>query len=183
MSLSPHELSVGLFVRGLTNLKAELVKAQQHATTNGIPEAALLGASLARKGTTAPAPADVHAYSLAGQVHWAAEGARLALAHLTGAPRAPATNVATSFAELHEGLDSAIAYLERISPADLAASLDRIITIERRQGSMRSSGRRFLVAYAIPHFFYHVSSAYGILRNQDVPLTMGDFLGDWSSDR
>ena len=48
---------------------------------------------------------------------------------------------------------------------------------------MRSSGRRFLVAYAIPHFFYHVSSAYGILRNQDVPLTMGDFLGDWSSDR
>ena len=36
-----------------------------------------------------------------------------------------------------------------------------------------------LIAFAIPHFFYHVTTAYGILRSEGVPLTMGDFPGNW----
>ena len=53
--------------------------------------------------------------------------------------------------------------------------------IEHRRGPMRASGRQFLVAFAIPHFFYHVTTAYGIMRNQGVQLTMGDFLGSWGT--
>lgn len=55
------------------------------------------------------------------------------------------------------------------------------IVVEHRRGSMGSSGGQFLLAFAIPHFFYHVTSAHGILRNQGVPLTMGDFLGNWGT--
>ncbi len=44
---------------------------------------------------------------------------------------------------------------------------------------MQSSGSQFLLAFAIPHFFYHVTAAYGILRNQGMQLTMGDLLGNW----
>jgi hypothetical protein len=51
--------------------------------------------------------------------------------------------------------------------------------IERPAGSIRCGGEQFLVAYAIPHFYYHVTTAYSILRNQDMDLTMGDFLGNW----
>jgi hypothetical protein len=120
-------------------------------------------------------------YTLAAQVHWAAEGARLAIAQLLGAPRAPAANDAKSFADLHQRLDATIAYLREIAPSDLEAGLDRAIAIEHRRGSMRSSGRQFLIAFAIPHFFYHVTTAYGILRNQGVELTMGDFLGNWGT--
>jgi hypothetical protein len=69
-------------------------------------------------------------------------------------PRVPPANDATSFADLHRRLDATIAYLR---------------------------GRQFLVAFAIPHFFYHVTTAYGILRNQGVQLTMGDFLGSWTT--
>ena len=36
-------------------------------------------------------------------------------------------------------------------------------------------------AFAIPHFFYHLTTAYSILRNQGVQLTMGDFLGNWTA--
>ena len=185
MSLKAYDLSAGLFIRGLTNLKAQLAKAQEHAGTSGITEAALLEASLSA-GAHVPSaasavPADLHTYALAAHVHWAAEGARLAIAQLLGAPRVPAPHDATSFADLHQRLDTTIAYLREIAPADVEARLDREIVIEHRRGSTRSGGGQFLVAFAIPHFFYHVTTAYGIMRNQGMQLTMGNFLGDWST--
>ena len=181
--MNAYDLSVGVFVRGLSNLKAQLVKAEAHAAANGGGEAALLGAQLATEervhavGTAAPN--DLHMYSLAAQVHWAAEGAKLAIARLLGESPVPPANDATSFADLHERLDATIAHLRAIAPSDLEAGLVRTIAFDHRRGSTHSSGEQFLIAFAIPHFYYHVTSAYGILRNQGVPLTMGDFLGHW----
>ncbi|MCP3100734.1 DUF1993 domain-containing protein [Myxococcus sp. K15C18031901] len=185
MSLNAYELSAGLFVRGLTNLKSQLAKAEDHAASSGSGDAALLDAQLAgdgrMRGIASDAPGDLHLYTLAAQVHWAAEGARLAIAQLLGAPRVPAANDARSFADLHQRIDATIAYLREIPPDDLEAGLEREVVIEHRRGSMRSTGRQFLIAFAIPHFFYHVTTAYGILRNQGVRLTMGDFLGNWGT--
>jgi hypothetical protein len=183
LSLNAHDLSAGLFIRGLTNLKAQLSEAEAHAAESGMGEAALLDARLAAEtrmgGMENDAPNDLHRFSLADQVHWAAEGALLTIAQLLGAPRVPAANKARTFAELKLHLDATIAYLREIAPGDLEAGLDRVIIIEHRRGSMGASGDQFLVAFAIPHFYYHVTTAYSILRNQGVPLTMGDFLGNW----
>src|SRR5690348_6921479 len=81
-----YELSAGLFVRGLTNLKSQSRKAEDHAAATGSGEAALLGAQLAAagrvRGIANDAPTDLHLYTFADQVHWAAEGARLAIARL-----------------------------------------------------------------------------------------------------
>jgi hypothetical protein len=166
-------------------LKTQLTKAEAHAAANGSGEAALLNAQLAAeervRGVASDAPNDLHMYTLAAQVHWAAEGAKLAIARLLGASPVPAANDAKSFADLHQRLDATIAYLRAIAPSDLEAGLDRVVVIEHRRGSMRSSGGQFLIAFAIPHFFYHLTSAYGILRNQGVQLTMGDFLGNWGT--
>jgi len=183
MSLNAYDLSAGVFVRGLTNLKMQLTKAEDHAAASGRGETALLAAQLAAdgRGVGSDAPTDLHMYTLAAQVHWAAEGAKLAIAQLLGAPQMPAANDAKSFADLHHRLDATIAYLREIAPSDLEAGLGRTIMIEHRRGSTHSSGGQFLVAFAIPHFFYHVTSAYGILRNQGVRLTMGDFLGNWGT--
>ncbi|HEU4328730.1 MAG TPA: DUF1993 domain-containing protein [Roseiflexaceae bacterium] len=181
MSLKAYDLSAGLFIRGLTNLKTQLTKAEDHAAASGSGEAALLNAQLATHGAASDVPADLHRYTLAAQVHWAAEGAKLAIGQLLGAPSVPAANDATSFADLHQRLDATIAYLRKIAPSDLEAGLDRTIVIEHPRGSMRSSGSQFLLAFAIPHFFYHVTAAYSIMRNQDVQLTMGDFLGNWGA--
>jgi hypothetical protein len=180
MSLNAYDLSVGVFVRGLTNLNAQLAKAEAHAAASGRAEAALLDAKLA--DGPSPAPTDLHMYTLAAQVHWAAEGPKLAIARVLSVPAVPAANEAKSFADLHQRLDATIAHLRSIAPSDLEAGLDREIVIEHRGGSMRSSGGRFLIAFAIPHFFYHVTTAYGILRNQGVQLTMGDFLGNWMGE-
>ena len=182
MSLNVYDLSAGLFVRGLTNLKTQLTKAEAHAAASGIGEAALLNAKLAAEERVASAaPTDLHMYTLAAQVHWAAEGAKLAIARLLGAPPVPAANDEKSFADLHQRLDATISYLREIASSDLEAGLDRTIVIDHRGGSISCSGSQFLLAYAIPHFFYHVTTAYGILRNQGVQLTMGDFLGSWGT--
>jgi uncharacterized protein len=185
MSLNVYDLSAGVFVRGLTNLKAQLMRAEAHAAVSGTGDAALLGARLAAeesaRGVASAAPTDLHMYTLAAQVHWAAEGAKLAIAHLLGSPAVPAASDAKSFADLHQRLDATIAYLREIAPSDLEAGLEREIVITHRRGATSSSGGQFLIAFAIPHFFYHVTTAYGILRDQGVPLTMGDFLGNWGT--
>lgn len=166
MSLNAYDLSVDVFVRGLINLKAQLAKAENHAAATGCAEAQLLDARLAADGDAASAsPADLHMYTLAAQVHWAAEGAKLAIARLLDAPAVPAAADAESFADLYQHLDATLAYLRAIAPSALEASLDRTIVIEHRRGSTRASGAQFLRAFAIPHFFYHVTTAYGILRN------------------
>ncbi|WP_408891244.1 DUF1993 family protein [Myxococcus faecalis] len=178
MSLNANELSTGVFVRGLANLKTQLMKAEEHAAARGCGDQVLLDARLSGAGA-GDSPADLHQYTLAAQVHWAAEGAVLAMARLLGESRVPAANEARSFAELHHRLDATIAHLRELSASDLEAGLEREVVIEHRRGSVRASGRQFLVAFAIPHFFYHLTTAYGILRNQGVRLTMGDFLGNW----
>jgi hypothetical protein len=179
--IDTYDLSAGVFIRGLTNLKAQLAKAADHVAASGISETALLDARLATADVASAHPADLHMYTLAAQVHWAAEGAKLAMGQLLGAPLAPTANDAKIFADLHQHLDATIAYFREIAPSDLEAGLDRTIVIENRRGSVRSSGRQFLLALAIPHFFYHMTSAYGILRNQGVQLTMSDFLGNWGA--
>ena len=84
-----------------------------------------------------------------------------------------------SLKELQGHLEKTIAFLHEVPARDLEEGLEREIVIETRHGSTRSSGGHFLVAFAIPHFYYHVTSADAILRNQGVPLRMGDFLGNW----
>jgi hypothetical protein len=183
MSLNVYETSAGLFVHGLTNLKGLLTKAEAHIAANGGGEAALLNAQLGAEGRASGVPShpnDVHMYTLAAQVHWAAEGARLAVARLLGAPAVPAASDEKSFADLHQRLDATMAYLREITPSDLEACLDRAIVIEHRRGSLSFNGSQFLLEFAIPHFFFHVTAAYGILRNQGAHLTMGDFLGNHS---
>lgn len=182
--LSSYDLSAGLFIRGLSNLKIQLTKAEDYIATNGSGEAALLNAQLTVRGDEPVAsysPADLHRFTLAAQVHWAAEGAKLAIARLLDTHTVPDANHATTFADLHLRLDATIAHLRGITPSALEPGLDRTIVIEHPRGSTSSTGAQFLVAFAIPHFFYHVTTAYGILREQGVPLTMRDFLGNWGS--
>jgi hypothetical protein len=184
--IETYDLSVGIFVRGLTNLKSLLKKAEEHAAASGTEEPALLNASLdpegPMRGTAQAAGNDLHRYTLAAHAHWAAEGARLAIANMLGTPRTPAQNDAKSFADLHQRMDATIAFLRDVAPKDLEAGLDREIEIQHRRGSTRAHGSQFLLAMAIPHFFYHLTTAYGILRNQGVKLTMGDFLGNWGGN-
>jgi hypothetical protein len=168
MPLDAHDASVAVFVRGLTSLKSLLMKGEAHASVGGTDPAELLRAQLAPG-----------MYSLAVQVHWAAEGARLAVDRLVGAAVAPPAGEgeAKSFAELHQRIDATVAYLRALEPEKVEAGLGRPIEIEHRGGSMKFVGAQFLLQFAIPGFFFHYVTAYGILRHQGVQVTKGDFMG------
>ena len=157
--LQAIDVSVAVFVRGLTNLKALLTKGEAHG--------AKVTASLVEG-----------MQDLAAQVHWASEGSKLALDRVLGVSPAPAAAAgAMSFADLHASIDSAIAYLETIDAAALEAGLERSIELPWR-GRMKSfRGDRFLIEFALPNFFFHLTIAYAILRTEGVPLEKVDFMG------
>ena len=157
---------MAVFVRGLNNLKAVLRKGEAFAIERGIAPSVLLDAHLA---------ADM--FSLAVQAHWAAEGAKLAIARLLGTTAAPLPDDARSFAAIHERLDAAIASLDAVDAEALEAGLARTIEIPHRGGVLSYRGDLFLTQFALPSFFFHVATAYGILRHAGVPLQKGDFMG------
>ena len=168
MPLNVHDASVGVFVRGLMSLKVLLTKGETHAKSAGIDPADLLGAELAPG-----------MYNLAVQVNWAAQGAQIAVERLIGAAAAPPVTAdqARSFAELHGRVDAVLAYLGTVDGAGLEFGLARPVEIEHRGSSTRYTGTQFLQQFAVPSFFFHLTTAYAILRHSGVPLTKGDFLG------
>ena len=166
--LSAYDLSAGIFARGLTGLKTVLRKGEAYAAVSGRPPAELIEAQLA---------ADMN--NLGVQVHWAVEGAKLAIARLLGAAPAVCANDTKSFADFQQRIDMTIAYLSSLAAQDLEAGFDRVIALETRGGTKNFNGSQFLVEFAIPNFFFHVTTAYAILRHEGVELTKGDFMGGW----
>jgi uncharacterized protein len=166
MPLNARDVSVAVFARGLTNLKTLLKKGEAHAASNGTDPSALLDAQLAPG-----------MHTLATQAHWAAEGARLGVERLLDEATTPPAGNDKTFADLYHRIDATIAWLAAVAPEALEAGLDRTITIEHRGGAMRFVGGQFLLEFAIPNFFFHVTTAYAILRHLGVPLTKGDFTG------
>ncbi len=168
MPLNVYDASVGVFLRGLTSLKVLLTKGEAHAIATGMAPAELLGAELA-----------TGMYGLTLQVHWAAQGAQMALDRLVGATPAPPVpaDPVKSFAELHGLVDAALARLGTVDGAALEAGLERTIEIAHRGSITRYTGTQFLQQFAVPSFFFHLVAAYAILRHKGVPLTKGDFLG------
>ncbi|MDB4929415.1 MAG: hypothetical protein JWM10_1899 [Myxococcaceae bacterium] len=164
--LKAIDVSAAIFVRGLTNLETVLRKGEAFAAERGIDPSTLLDAHLA---------ADMH--SLAVQAHWAAEGAKLAVARLLDAPAAPLPDDARSFAAIYARLDAAIASLAAVDAGALEAGLARTIELPHRGGGSSYRGDLFITQFAIPNFFFHVTTAYAILRREGVALQKGDFMG------
>ena len=156
--LQAFDVSAAVFVRGLTNLKSLLTKGESH-------------------GTTVTASLVEGMQDLAAQVHWASEGSKVALDRVLGVSQAPAAPSATTFADLHASIDGAIAYLEAIDPAAIEAGLDRAIELPMRGRTKSYRGDLFLIEFALPNFFFHLTLAYAILRKEGVPLEKGDFMG------
>jgi hypothetical protein len=162
MSFTVYEASVPVFSSAMTNMTAWLDK----ALADGKDEAALMEARLAPDMRPFPA-----------QIQMASDSAKGAVARLTGidAPAMPDTE--TSFAELKERCRRTISFLESASPSAFDGAEDREVVLKFPNGmGYRFTGRRYLTEFALPNFFFHVTTAYALLRAQGVPLGKPDFL-------
>jgi hypothetical protein len=160
MSFSMHDASAPVFVASLRNMAAWLDKA------DAADEAALMNAALAPDMKP-----------LSAQFQMASDSAKNAIARLTGvdAPGMPDTEA--SFAELSARCEKTIDYIEGIDPSAFADSADRAVELRFPNGmGYKFTGAAYLTGFALPNFFFHVTTAYAILRANGVALGKPDFL-------
>lgn len=166
MTLSMYQASVPVFVRGLTNLRAILHKAQEHAVTKKIEPSVLLASRLYPD-----------MYPLTGQIQVASDAAKMCAARLAGVESPKFDDVETTFEELYGRIDKTIAYLKGFEAAQIDGTETRAITLKTSKAQLDFQGSAYLLQFSLPHFFFHVTTAYGILRHNGVELGKPDFLG------
>lgn len=166
MALSMYDLSVPVFIRGLGQLSYVLDKGQAHATAQGIDTETLVNARLAPD-----------MFTLAGQVQSASDASKLGAARLAGitAPSFPDTE--TTYEELQARVAKTLEFLETIDRASIDGFERRDVVVKNRRGEMHFTADRYLLQFALPNFFFHVTTAYGVLRHSGVPVGKMDYLG------
>jgi hypothetical protein len=116
-------------------------------------------------------------FPLIRQVQIATDFAKGCCARLAGAEVPAWDDVETSFAELIARIDRAIAYVEGLDPAAFDGAEDRTVALTRRGETTEHNALDYLTAQALPNFYFHLATAYAILRENGVVLGKRDFLG------
>ena len=166
MSLSMHSASVPVFVRMLGNLGQWLAKAEAHAAAKKFEPGVLLAARLAPD-----------MLPLLKQVQIACDAAKFGVARLAGVEAPKVDDTETTFAELQARARMTIDYVESVPAALFDGSDERDVTVPRRDGPLVLKGEAYLKHFALPNFYFHVTTTYALLRHNGVELGKGDFLG------
>jgi uncharacterized protein len=166
MTISMYQASVPVFQRSLNNLKAILQKAADHAAARKIDESVFLQSRLYPD-----------MLAMGRQVQIAADFAKGCTARLAGQDVPKYEDTETTFAELGARIDKTLAFLAGFKVEQIDGSEGRDISITIAGNPVAFKGQPYLVHFALPNFFFHMSMAYAILRNNGVEIGKGDFLG------
>jgi len=162
MSFTIYDASAPVFTAALTNMQAWLDK----ALDDGKDEAALMEARLAPDMRPFPA-----------QFQMASDSAKGAVARLAGvdAPSMPDTEA--SFAELKARCQRTIDFIQSVDRSAFDGAEERQVVLKFPNGSgYQFTGRNYLTGFALPNFFFHVTTAYALLRANGVSVGKPDFL-------
>lgn len=165
MSLTMHEASAPHFTRMLAALSKILDKAEAHCAEKKIDPAVMLGMRLFPD-----------MFALSRQVQLSSDFAKGAMARLAGIEIPKYADEEKTFAELRERLARTIAFIESVKPAQLEGSETRVIEMKIAGNPVTFTGSDFLFTNAIPNFYFHVTTAYDILRAGGVELGKRDFM-------
>jgi uncharacterized protein len=157
--------SASTFTRMLKNLAAILAKAEAHAKAKTFDPAILLNARLAPD-----------MLPLTRQVQIASDSAKGAMARLAGHEAEKIEDNEASFADLQARIAKTIAIVEGYKEAQLDGAEAREVIVKLPTGELKFNGLDFLNSWALPNFYFHVTTAYAILRYNGVELGKRDFL-------
>lgn len=166
MSISMYLASVPPMLRALANLRAILEKAAAHAEAKKIAPAVLVNARLYPD-----------MFPLSRQVQIASDNAKGAASRLAGMEPPKYEDNESTFAELVARLDKTIAFLETFKPEQIDGSEDKTITLPMHDRTVTFKGMPYLLDYVLPNIYFHVTTAYAILRHNGVEIGKQDFLG------
>lgn len=168
MSLSMHSASVPIFVRTLGNLLGWLDKAEAHAAAKKFDPNVLLSTRLAP---------DMLPFTK--QIQIACDAAKFGVARLAGVEAPKFEDNETTMAELRERVRKTIDYVQSVPADKVDGSDDRQVNVPRRDGTLTLAGEAYLKHYVLPNFFFHVTTAYALLRHNGVDLGKADYLGSF----
>jgi hypothetical protein len=168
MTFSMYSASVPVFKQILNSLSAIIDKAEAHASEKKIEPAALLQARLYP---------DMFAF--VRQIQVAADFAKGASARLAGVDVPSYEDNEQSFPELKERIAKTIAFIDGLPRDGIEASAQRDITTGSGAKMKQFKGQVYLAHYALPHFFFHATTAYDILRHNGVEVGKKDFVGSY----
>ncbi|WP_025917609.1 DUF1993 family protein [Herminiimonas sp. CN] len=167
MSISMYSASIPVFKQMLASLDHVLAKAEAHAAARNIAPEALLQARLFPD-----------MFPLLRQVQVAADFARGVSARLAGVAVPAYGEGEKTFADLQTMIGNTLAFLDGLNAAQCDGSEAREIVL--RPGTPKEkklSGQAYLLHYGLPQFFFHVTTAYAILRHNGVEIGKKDYMG------
>jgi uncharacterized protein len=166
MTLSLHDASVPVFRQMLAALSDILDKAAAQASERGIDPSTLIEARLAPD-----------MFPLARQVQIATDHAKGATARLAGHDVPSYADDETTLDELKARIAKTLTFIESMPPAAMQGAETRDIVLKIGGRELRFDGRTYLLHFALPNFFFHVTTAYNILRANGIEIGKRDFMG------
>ncbi len=169
MTISLYAASVPIFKQMLNSVSAMLTKTEQHAAAKNIDANVLLQARLYPD-----------MFPMLRQVQIAADFARGVSARLAGVEVPKYDDKEETFADLQTLLRKTLAFVDSFTPVQIDGNEAReIITRPGTPKEKRFTGQSYLLSYGLPQFFFHVTTAYAILRHNGVELGKRDYMGEY----
>jgi hypothetical protein len=165
MTLSIYDASVPVFRQMLGALDACLDKAIAHAEAKKIDQAVFAGLRLFP---------DMLPFTR--QIMIATDFAKGASARLAGVEVPKYEDTETTLTELKARIQKTLAFLDTLKPAQFAGAETRAVTIPLRGEQTTFKGQPYLLHFAMPNFYFHVTTAYAILRHNGIELGKADFI-------
>ena len=166
MPIKLYDASVPALVLGLTNLSHFLDKAVVHAGAQGTDGNALLSERLAPD-----------MLPLSAQVQRASDTAKFAAARLSLRPAPTFEDTETTIDALKERISRTVDYLLGVPAASIDGGESREIRFKAGPHELHFSADDYIRKFVLPNFYFHVTTAYAILRHHGVPLGKLDYLG------
>ncbi len=161
--------SIPVFKQMLGGLAAILAKAESHAAEKNIEVTALTQARLFPD-----------MFPMRRQVQIACDFARGVSARLAGAEVPRYEDQEQSFAELRDLIERTLGFIDGLDPAQFEAAAGReIVTRPGTPKERRFDGQTYLLSYGLPQFFFHVTTAYALLRHNGVEIGKRDYMGQY----
>ena len=166
MSISIYDVSIPILTLSLTNLSAILDKAASHEEAKKVDPKVIPQARLI-----------VDMLPLSAQIQIACDTAKGAAARLAGIDAPKHADTEATLAELKARVAKTLDFIKTIKPEQLKGAESREIVLQFPQTTLKFTGINYLTNFVLPNFFFHVTTAYALLRKNGVDLGKRDFLG------
>jgi len=164
--MSMYQASIPQLTKMLTNLSNILKKGEEFAKAKNVDGAVLVGDRLSPD-----------MFPLSKQVQIACDQVKNGMARLAGIEPPKFDDQESTFAELQERIAKTIAFANTIQPAQVDGTEAKEIKFSIKEWHFEFVGEQYLLTWIIPNFYFHVTTAYNILRHNGVEIGKADYLG------